>query len=352
VVYARQADRRLAIASTTKLMTALVTLRRAPLDRVVRVAAYPAGGDESTAGLQDGARVTVRDLLRAMLLPSANEAAFTLAIRIGGSLGAFVAAMNADARALHLTETHYATPVGLDTPGNYSSARDLAHLAAVLLRDPFFAATVRRPAAALPSAGNRVVVNRNDLVGHYPFVVGIKTGHTLAAGQCLVGAASRDGVHLISVVLGDSSEDTRDADTLSLLRYGLALYHEVTPVRAGQVYARVPVAGRRSERLALVARRSASLVLRRGTGLTVYTRGVPAQARGPLRAGTPLGEVVVRRGSQVLARVPLVSATALAALPPKGVSLAGLLGGIGGGVAVLGLLPVAWQRRRASRAHR
>ena len=315
-VFAHNAHQRRLIASTTKLMTALVVLGRESLDRRMRVAYYPATPGESTIGLAAGQWLTVRDLLRAMLLASANEAAFTLAVDTAGSLGSFVASMNAHARRLGLHDTHYSTPVGLDQQGNYSSAADLAKLATALLPLPFFAATVRRPSAVLPSDGDLVVSNRNDLVGSYPWVVGVKTGHTSGAGFCLVGAASRDGVNLVSVVLGDPSQGDTDVDTLALLRYGFALYHRVHPVLRGQVYAHVLVAGppaRPPSTLSLIASRTVALILRRGAPVSLDVRGLPAHVVGPLAAGTRLGTLRVRERGRVLASVPLISRTAVAA---------------------------------------
>src|SRR3712207_3634217 len=125
-LYVKNACDSRAIASTTKLMTAMVALNRAQPDEVFEMPPYASSPAESKLGLQTGERMTVRDLIRAMMLPSANDAAFDLAVNIGGSEGGFVRLMNQRAQALGLGETHYSTPVGLDEPGNYSSARDLA----------------------------------------------------------------------------------------------------------------------------------------------------------------------------------------------------------------------------------
>ena len=197
VVYARAPGERRPMASTTKLMTALLTLERRKLGRLVTAAPYSPVGPESVVGLRAGERLTTADLLRALLLPSANDAAATLAIDIAGSRSRFVALMNRRAGQLRLDDTHYANPIGLDEAGGYSSARDLVELALILRRDPFFRKTVDRPRALLRSGSHRrVVVNRNDLVGRVGFVDGVKTGHTLGAGYVLVGSAPprrRDG---------------------------------------------------------------------------------------------------------------------------------------------------------------
>jgi serine-type D-Ala-D-Ala carboxypeptidase (penicillin-binding protein 5/6) len=347
-LFSKQADRQLAIASTTKLMTAYVALQHAKLTRVLTVRPYTPAPDETVAGIAPGERLSVATLLTAMLLPSGGDAAHTLAYDLGGgSIARFVGWMNSSAAALGMTGTSYSTPVGLDTPGNHSSPADLALLAEALMRNAYFAKTVDRASATL--ADGRHVTNTNDLVGEYGLVVGIKTGHTIDAGYCLVGAGASAGANFISVVLGDPSEATRDADTLALLRYGTALYHRVEPVRAGHSYASVPVAGRATEHLALVAQRSLPLWLPRGGSLSVYPSGVVTAAVGPLAAGTRLGEVVVQQGDRVLGTVPLVNRDPVAAPPPsrmreRVLEAGGLIGGV---LLVVGCsLQLMFRRRR------
>ena len=180
--------------------------------------------------------MSVHDLLLAMLLPSADDAAEDLAYNVGhGSVARFVAMMNRRARQLGLDHTHYSTPIGLDTPGNYSTASDLVKLAEYDLRtQPFFRRAVALPSAVLHTGDEvRVVVNRNDLVGRVPWINGVKTGHTNEAGYVLVGSARRDGMTLLSAVLGTSSEAARDENTLTLLDYGYSNFRTRTPIRAG-----------------------------------------------------------------------------------------------------------------------
>ena len=159
------ADERRSIASTTKLMTALLTLEHAKLSDIFTAADYFPAPAESQIGLQPGERMTVRDLMRGLLVESANDAAVTLAEGVSGSKRAFVRAMNRRAQQLKLTNTHYANPIGLDESGNYSSARDLVHLAVVLRTNRFFRTTTDRPAVRL-TTGNRTrtFANRNTLV--------------------------------------------------------------------------------------------------------------------------------------------------------------------------------------------
>jgi D-alanyl-D-alanine carboxypeptidase (penicillin-binding protein 5/6) len=313
VAVARAAQVRRPIASATKLMTALVAVERLRLGRVVAAAPYDAQPVESQLGLRTGERMRVSDLLRALLLESANDAAATLAVGASGSVPAFVAAMNRRARELGLRDTRFANPIGLDDPRNFSSAADLARLAIEVRRDPFLRRVVDLPRARLRSGDRqRTVRNRNSLVRTVPVVNGVKTGRTSRAGYVLVGSATRDGVTVMSVVLGEPSEAARDADSLALLRHGLRRYRRATALRRGQVLARAdaPLAG---GPVALTAAATVRRVVRRGERLRVEVREVPERLEGPLPRGSRAGTAVVRHRDRVVARVPLVTARELPA---------------------------------------
>ena len=352
VVLSRRADARRAIASTTKLMTALVVLDRKKLSDLVRAVPYRALPVESVAGLRAGERLTVADLVRAMLVASANDAAATLATRVGGSPRRFVALMNARARSLGLRDTHFSNPIGLDEPGNYSSASDLVKLTLILRREPFFRAVTDRARVTLHSGVRpRTLLNRNLLVRRWAFVNGVKTGHTQQAGYVLIGSASRGGVTVLSAVLGDASEAARDADTLALLRYGLRRYTRSTPVRRNERFATARLRDR-DERVDLVAGRTVRWTVRRGEPARTRVTGAPHVVDGPLPARTRVGTVEVRWRGHVVARVPLVTRTAVgsAGLLDRADDVAGrtLLVFLLAGVA-LGSLHLALLRRRARR---
>jgi D-alanyl-D-alanine carboxypeptidase (penicillin-binding protein 5/6) len=232
-----------------------------------------------------------------------------LAVGVSGSRNAFVRAMNADAQQLGLRDTRFANPIGLDAPTNYSTAADLAKLAVVLRRNDFARETMDRRRATLQTgARERTVVNRNTLVQQYPWVNGVKTGHTNSAGYLLVGSATRNGVTVVSVVMGEPSEAARDADSLTLLRYGLGSFTRETGLRKGAVLAR-PKLAYRDEHVDLVASSGVQAIVRRGQRFTVSVQDVPAELRGPIPAGARIGTAVVRLGGRVVGRVPLLTAT-------------------------------------------
>ena len=307
VLLAKDPRERRSIASTTKLMTALLALERARPGARFVAPPYDALPVESKIDLRAGERMTVTDLLEALLLESANDAAVTLADGVAGSREAFVADMNARARALGLEDTSYANPIGLDDPLNYSTAADLAELAGLLLRKPRFARIVDMPSAVLASgARRRVVANRNALVAEYPFVDGVKTGYTAQAGNVLVGSASARGAQVVSVVMGEPTEAARDADTLALLRYGLGQFRSRRVLDEGRTVASAAIE-HRDERALLVPRAGLNLTVRKGQRLRSVVEA-PEEVEGPLAAGEQVGVVSVYLGDRLVRRVPLVTA--------------------------------------------
>ena len=346
-------DERHPIASTTKLMTALLTIERADPRDVFRAVDYDALPAESKIDLRPGERMRVRDLLTALMLESANDASATLAERVAGSRAAFVRAMNARAVELGLSNTSYANPIGLDDPDNYSSARDLATLARRVMSDRSLRALVDRPRATLRSGARpRTLENRNRLVRRVPFVDGVKTGHTARAGWVLVGSASGRGARVISVVLGEPSEAAREADTLALLRWGIDRFRRVTAVREGRTLARPAVADYEDRRVRLTAARDVVLTVRRGERLATRVRA-PSELAGPLPKGRRVGTAMVLARGRPVRRVALVTAEAV----PE----AGLIRRLGSRVSlpalgVVALIAVAaillMRRRRGARRPR
>ncbi len=260
--------------------------------------------------------MSVQDLMIAMLLPSADDAAEDLAYNVGGhSVARFIAMMNQGARELDLTHTHYSTPIGLDTPGNYSSASDLVKLAGYLLeRYPFFAHAVDLPAAALTTGNHpRYVVNRNDLVARIPWIHGVKTGHTSKAGYVLVGEGIQDGMTLLSAVLGTPSEAARDSSTLSLLDWGYANFRLAKPLATNQVVARPTANGYSDQHAAVIAARGFSWAVPRDANLRVELR-LPHNLSGPLKRHATVGTATVLEGAKPVGHVRLLLDRALPGL--------------------------------------
>jgi D-alanyl-D-alanine carboxypeptidase (penicillin-binding protein 5/6) len=303
VLASRNADQRVAIASITKLMTVLVVLDRAKLGDVVTVDPRAAAVGESSIPLLGGEQLTVRDLVEAALIQSANDAADALALHVAPSFTAFAALMNAKAAELGLRDSHFVRPDGLDAPGEWSTARDVTRLAWTAMRIPFVRQTVRKESDTI--AGGRVLHTWDDLLSSFPGLIGVKTGHTAEAGWSQAAAVRGRGVTLYATILGEPTRDQRNADLAALLAYGLAQYTVVEAVRTGRTYATVRLPFGRKP-VELVAARPFRTVARIGAPL-VETVTAPTAASLPVRAGQQLGEVTIRDGSRVLARRPLVA---------------------------------------------
>ena len=340
--------RELPIASATKLMTAYLAVERLPLRRRVKAPRYPAGPVESVLGLQPGERLTVKDLLYALVLRSANDAAATLAQAVSGSERRFVRAMNRAAAALGLTGTHYTNPVGLDDPGNHSTAQDLVALARRLLQNPTFADAAASRTAVLKSGRKaRRIVTRNTLALREPWVTGVKTGHTLGAGYVLVGSARRNGVELVSAVLGTRSEAARDSETRKLLEYGFSLYQRRNVAAKGAPLAAAEIQYRDGA-LPLVAGRGLRITLREDQRVATRVQA-PDEVEGPIDAGQQLGRLSVSVDGRPAGSVPLVAARSVPAASFARKAASGAL--IPVAVVALGaFVIVVGMRRRPRRA--
>jgi serine-type D-Ala-D-Ala carboxypeptidase (penicillin-binding protein 5/6) len=336
VMFAKHPGARRQIASTTKLMTALLTLERTRPRQVFPASDYRPAPVESQIGLKPGERMRVSDLFEALMLESANDAAEALAEGIAGSETRFVAAMNERAEQLGLDDTSYANPIGLDDPLNYSTARDLASLTFDLMQRPRFARVVDSPVALLQSGARpRTVENRNLLIGAYPFVNGVKTGHTSQAGYVLIGSArGRNGGRVISVVMGEPSEAGRDTDTVALLRWGLSRFHRVRVLDRQRALDRADIEYR-DEQVAFVPQRGAVVTLRDGEDVKRVVHA-PDEVSGPLAAGERVGFVTVLVDGERVRRLPLVTAREV----PKAGTLRVLVSVLGVPLTVLAVLAI------------
>jgi len=319
VLLQRRANTRVPIASITKLMTVLVALEHARPDDVVRVTKRAAGVGESSIYLRPGDRLTVRELLEAALIQSANDAAVALADHAShGNVRLFVSWMNAKARELGLSDTHFVNPDGLDAAGHYSSARDVTRLAQVAMENPVVRVAVRRTDATI--SGGRRLHTWNDLLSTFPGLFGVKTGHTSAAGWSEVAAAKgNQGVTVYATILGEPTRARRNSDLTRLLTFGLSRYRIVWAVQPRRVYATAAVPWGKAS-LALVAARPALRVARVDRPL-VERVVAPRVVSLPVTRGEHLGEVRVYARGETIARVPLVAS--------RSISRPGALGRVG-----------------------
>lgn len=288
LIWQKNADERLPMASTTKIMTALLVCESGSLSREITVTPEMVAVEGSSMGLSAGDTVTLNDLLYGMLLASGNDAANAAAIAIGGSQSGFVALMNKRATELGLENTHFATPSGLDAPDHYTTAAELARLASAALQNADFSAAASAKTATL-CFGNppvkHTLTNHNRLLREYSDVVGVKTGFTKKSGRCLVSAARLDGKAVIAVTLNDPNDW---ADHRALLDMGLASLNRVTSVPQNKAQS-VPVLGGRQSAVS-VSLPESTLFSSAPESVTCTVRLLPL-AVAPVLKGEILGRV-------------------------------------------------------------
>ena len=308
VYFAQNANGRLPMASTTKIMTALLALEQPALDEpfVVDPAAIRVEG--TSMGLKEGDTVTLRALACGMLLPSGNDAANAAAVRISGSKDAFADLMNEKARELGLEDTHYVTPSGLDADGHYSSAYDLAILAAHALENPDFREICCKESAKVefgtPPYG-RWLKNHNKLLNLYPYAIGVKTGYTDDAKRCLVTAAQKDGVTLIVVTLA-AQDDFNVHKKLYERYFGELTRQDLAPVLPDL---KIPVAGGQQTTAELEPVRPPAVALRAGErGQVQFQVEAPKFAYAPVKRGDALGEIRGYIDGDLVYQSPLAAA--------------------------------------------
>lgn len=314
LLYAQNPDKRLANASTTKIMTALLTLEQPDQDQYFTVDSDAIQVEGTTMGLQPGDSVTLHQLAAGMLLPSGNDAANAAAVEIAGSEEAFVRLMNQRAAELGLQNTQYRNPSGLDAEGHYSSARDLAALAAHALENEDFADIVSKQEIRMAFGNppyNRSLYTTNKLLERYPYAIGVKTGYTDDAGLCLVTAAEKDGTRLIIVTLNGKD----DVNT------HMRLYEHFFPLLARVDLSgfteglSVPVTGGTRDSVAAVpaAEPEAALLEREYDELTREVE-LPQFVYAPVEAGQVLGEIRLLSGDKVVWQSALVADSDVPAL--------------------------------------
>ncbi len=302
VIWQKNADEQRAMASTTKIMTAILTIEAGDLDTEFTVDSYAIMVEGTSMGLREGDRVSRRDLLYGILLPSGNDAANAAAVSVGGSIGGFVELMNAKAEELGLTSTHFVTPSGLDADGHCTTARDLANLTAYAMKNELFREVVSCSEAQV-EFGNppymRTLRNSNKMLTRYEGAIGVKTGFTDNARRCLVSAAEREGVTLIAVTL-NAGDDWNDHT--KMLDYGFTqVYSYPLELACSQ---RVAVAGTGEGVTVYADEQEISLLPEQRERLTRRVL-LPRFVYGSVRQGDRLGSIEFSIDGKVVKSCPL-----------------------------------------------
>ena len=320
VLYEKNADERRPVASITKVMTLLLTFEALQAGKIalwdivpVSEHAYHMGG--SQIWLEPGEQLTLQEMLKAICISSANDAAVAVAEFVAGSESAFVDTMNARAAALGMTATHFANACGLDEEGHLSSARDVAVMSReMLLHHP----EVREYCTVWMETlrgGRTQLVNTNKLLKSYPGITGLKTGTTGKAGVCITASAERDGLRLIAVVLGASSGKERFEAAKTLLDYGFAHYDSAEVTLPDDAPEELPVKRGTAETTTLDYAAPERLLVPKGEGRDLQTKILlPDTLQAPVRQGSSVGSWQLLRGETVLQELPICAAQDVQAL--------------------------------------
>lgn len=299
ILYEKDADSESLIASTTKIMTALIVCERCNVLDRMRVPREAVGIEGSSMYLREGEVLTIQELLYGLMLRSGNDAAVALAIYCGGTVEGFVELMNDKAHSLGLTGTHFENPNGLDSPDHHSTARDLAVLTAAAMENPIFAKTVSTKSVTV---GDRVLQNHNKLLWQVPGADGVKTGYTRAAGRILVSSAVRDGRRLIAVTI-NAPEDWRDHT--QLLEMGFEEFRTRRIVRAGDCVGALEVESGEGQVVELIATEDFSYALAADEEITVVLPS-PGFVYAPVARGQNAGYAHFYVGDTLIGRVALL----------------------------------------------
>lgn len=304
VLYEKDGDEPMLIASTTKIMTALVVLENCGLDDMVRVSPEAVGIEGSSLYLKAGERISVRDLLYGLMLRSGNDAAVALAIHCAGSVEEFVRLMNGRAQELDLRNCRFANPNGLDDDNHYCSALDLARITAEAMKSEDFRTIV---STKNYRAGGRAFKNHNKLLWYYDGAVGVKTGYTKKSGRTLVGAADIDRGTIISVTL-DASNDW--SDQKKLFDYGYNNFTQKECVTKGEVIGRIPVFTGQADYVRVIADEDFYYPLAQDEELTKKIL-LPQYIFAPVTDGDVLGTVEYYLDKELVGCVDLIPENAV-----------------------------------------
>ncbi len=297
------ADERLPMASTTKIMTALVVLENRELECEVTVPKEAVGIEGSSLYLSEGDTLTVRDLLYSLMLRSANDAAVTLAMEVGGDIAGFAELMNARAEKLGLHDTRFENPHGLDSAEHYTTARELSLIAAEALKNDIFREITGTYKYTFPlGEGVRTVVNHNKLLKMYDGTIGVKTGFTRKCGRCLVSAAERDGVRLIAVTLDDPNDWQ---DHKALFNFGFDALIATPLSSLTDLSFEIPTIGLTKEKITASAE-DVSIVTKNGDALRAEC-DIIRYLTSEVKAGDTLGKIYLYKNGELYASYDVIA---------------------------------------------
>ena len=319
VLFSHNADEQMAIASTTKIMTALLIAQACALEQTVAVPAQAVGIEGSSAYLYEGEKLTVEQLLYALMLQSANDAAVTLALHLDQSIEAFAERMNAKAEDLGMQNTHFVNPHGLPDDNHYSTAADMALLTRAALQNETVrtvVGTYRKEVTDESGKAKHMFVNHNRLLRSYEGAIGVKTGYTKAGGRCLVSAAQREGVTLICVTLSDPNDWK---DHAALLDWGFSRCSYCTLLAKGALSTVVPVVGTASSTQIKVTNSCEISYISTDGGNEQITDKMylPRFLYAPKKKGDTVGKIEYYRGGTLIGESPLVLTQSVRAYLPK-----------------------------------
>ncbi|MBQ2765510.1 MAG: D-alanyl-D-alanine carboxypeptidase [Clostridia bacterium] len=303
VIYEKDADTRRPMASTTKIMTALVAIESGELSREITVASTAVGVEGSSIYLKEGDKLSLESLVWALMLESANDAAAAIAIGVAGSIEAFAEKMNAKAAELGLSDTHFTNPHGLSDDAHYTTARDLAKLTAAAMENDTFRKIVSTDTYKI-SYGESVrnLHNHNKMLHLYDGAVGVKTGFTKVSGRCLVSAAERDGMTFIAVTLDAPNDWDDHSDMLDL---GFSSLEKLTLVEAGDSVFISPCIGTESGEITIKNREGLTVILPKGEHNITRRVILPRYFWAPVMAGSEVGKIEIYDGDTFIGEVAL-----------------------------------------------
>ncbi len=307
VIFEKASDIRMPMASTTKIMTALIALENCDISKVIKVSPLSIGIEGSSIYLSAGESVTMEDLLYALLLESANDAAAAIAIEVGGSIEGFAEMMNEKARELGLENTHFDNPHGLDSETHFTTAYELALITREAMKNETFKKIVSTHKRMMPlngGEGTRVLVNHNKLLELYDGAVGVKTGFTKKSGRCLVSAAERDGLMLIAVTL-KAPDDWRDHS--SMLDLGFSLYEARELCDIGSFSYIMPVSGGECDHVMLNCAQRVTVIMPRDDGEIKTVIELPRFLYAPVCKGDIVGRIVFYLNGKEIADADIVT---------------------------------------------